>query len=345
MLFRRLLPVFSLFIGIGLVWLLLPSNVMAMGKKQKDKVGATTPTTSRPPQQTKKPPKVPKLDEGDEVTGMVFISNLAGSFNNPGVRLIARIGYQWRLFKPPSESLALSNNYIRLNGIIGITPIGVEVGPNISIQPAAFIRVGVNYGFRAYLPVLVVGTLFKDAAAIDNRFKGTVDFLDGESRISDQNKETIRRNNGERVGVHAHVVRVHWRTQLRFFNIIAQFTGAMQFWFTQYEDADNAEYWYEGANDIIAAKTDQIFSCLGVIGYEWKMLRFLAATTYQYAIQSKEEIWSLGPAVQWSITEKWGPFHKPNILFVVRWWLRHRFRSGPIPNAAFILQSNLDFSP
>jgi hypothetical protein len=116
----------------------------------------------------------------------------------------------------------------------------------------------------------------------------------------------------------------------------------MQFWFANYTDVDNSEFFYEAGNDLIIKKEDQVWSHLAIAGYEWKQFRFVVAHTYQYAFQSQEEILSLGPAITWTFAPKVGIIKKPMLLFTVRWWLRHRFRSGPMPNFAFILQGEFD---
>lgn len=274
-----------------------------------------------------------------EGSGWFLIGNLAGAFNGPGVRIIARGGYQWRLY--PHKHMAFKNNFIRLNLISQATPANIGAGPNVTIQPASFIRFGLNYSFRYYFPAFSVGTAFKDMDAVTRRFKGRTDWSDGERRMREQREDVTARNNG-RIGLSAQIIRLHWLVQLRVKGFVAQHIGAMQFWFTHFEDVDQSKLMYEAGNDLIIRRQDQVFTSFSIFGYEWKQFRFLVVNSYQYALQSKEESLGLGPAIQWVIAPKLGIMKNPYLLVAVRWWVRHRYRSGALPNFALVFQADFD---
>lgn len=272
----------------------------------------------------------------DDVTRWHAMAQFAGSFNNLGVQLELEGGYRWRLY--PHPNLAFHENFFLMAAALGITPATLNVGAIFRLQPAAFFTLGVSYLYRVYFPAFSGGTLFKDISAVEQRFQQVAHFLEGEERIREQREEIERKNNG-RVMFGAHILRLQGEFRFRFKGVIAVCNLRVDWFWAPFQDVDNSQYYYEAALDIVIKKEDVVLDMLAGIGYEWRSLRFLAATTYTKAFQSGEVRWGVGPAIQWAIARRWMRFRQPFLLGVVRWWVDHRFRVGPVPNVAVLLQT------
>lgn len=299
--------------------------------------GVVWADSATPPARNASPANKKTAPIQDTITGWTATLNGALTYNGIGLAMIARGGYRWRMFA--SDNFAFSDNFVRLHLVGQLTPSTGDIGPSITIAPASFLRFGASYGLRGYFPTFTVGTLFESKEALQSHFAGTKDFLDGERRIDMQRDATTQRN-GEQLSFLTHIVRLHWLLQFRFAGVVAQWTGVVSWFFHQYEDAADAPLVYEVYNDLVMNKQDQLFTSVLLAGYEWRNFRFLAVMTYALALGTGEDTLGLGPGVQWTIAPNWGPLKEPFLLVAVRWWVKHRFRSGPMPNIGMIFQGS-----
>lgn len=278
----------------------------------------------------------PPTGKEDTITGWHLRAAFAGSYNNLGLQLGGNFGYRWRLY--PHDSLAFKDNYIKLGATLVTTPATIAGGPVLRVKPASFFFFSVAYIYRLYLPAFSGGTIFKDMNAVRSRFAGTTYFFDGQQRLNAQLEDVIARNNG-RLLFGSHLIRFGATLQLRFKGVLALLNARFYLLWAPFNDVDNSEVYYEATYDVMVKKEDQIFDMIGGLGYQWRNFRFLATVSYTLALQTQEVRLGIGPAMQWVFLKQWRSIYQPSLLVIARWWAQHRFRVGPMPNIAFILES------
>lgn len=275
-------------------------------------------------------------ESNDKITGWHLRLALAGSYNNLGLQFGGEGGYRWRLYD--HDSLALKDNFLKLGVTAVVTPATIAGGPVLRIKPASFFFFSVAYIYRLYLPAFMGGTVFKDMEDVRSHFQGTTYFYDGQQRLDARVNDVIARNNG-RLLFGAHLLRFGATLQLRFKGVLALVNARMYLLWAPFEDVDNSQVYYEATYDVMVKKEDQIFDMIAGLGYQWRNFRFLGTVSYTLAVQSQEVRLGIGPAFQWVFLKKWRSVYQPSLLVIARWWAQHRFRVGPMPNIAFILES------
>lgn len=275
---------------------------------------------------TDQPPiKDPKKTTKDTITGLTSVLNVTVSYNLLGLRVIATIGYRWRLFA--SNSRLFSNNYFSINAISRLTPAWLEGGALLVLQPASFVKLRAAYRFRGQVGAFFSGGVFDNATNAKQTLNAVKSFAEGEQILRDTIDARAKDNNGQRILPLSHIVSVDLTLQFKFKGILALVNFRYSHWWTSYTDQNTYQAFYEGGHDMIFNGGDEDFFMLdGLLGYEFKMFRFLAVTNYRRAFRADDTSFRLGPAVQWLIAPNWGPFLKPSLLVLANWYLMHPFR-------------------
>lgn len=275
----------------------------------------------------------------DRITGFRGYLDLAMSYQGLGLSLRGTIGYQWRLFG--SKNKVLENNFFSMGTDFSVSPAFFHGGAYLELQPVSILNFKVLYHFRAHFPAFTSGAFFKDMEAINTRFQGVKGFTDGENRVDAARDQTIQENGGSRPVQLGHYVKFDGTFQIKLFNVVAAFNANLTMIWFDFKDASNSQFVYAPLLDIIIQKHDFFLELNGILGYEWRNFLFLVVQNYTKALKSESVRWMLGPAVRWEFTDKWKALKKPYLLFVVRWYLQHRWRGGePLPNFALVVGTN-----
>lgn len=277
--------------------------------------------TDQPPLRTPKP--APSASK-DTITGLTSVLNLTASFNLLGLRLIATIGYKWRLYA--SNSRAFKDNYVSINAISRLTPAWLEVGALAAVQPASFVRLRAAYRYRLQVPAFFSGGVFESADAATKAFANVTSFAQGEQVLRDTIDARSKDNNDSRILPSSQIVSVDLTLRFKAKGFLVLANVRYSHWWSSYPQQDNFKAFYEGGHDMIFAADEDFLMVEGGIGYEWNMLRFLALTSFRKAFSANSEYFRVGPAVQWLIAPRWGNFKNPSLLVLVNWYLLHPWR-------------------
>jgi hypothetical protein len=269
----------------------------------------------------------------DQITGFYANLNLTLTYNLLGLRVLGDVGYRWRLFE--SQSAILKDNFILLAATTSLTPAWMEFGAFAQIQPLSIFNVRGMYRYRFQLPTFFSGVVFEDIKKVEEVFNGVTGHMNGEQRMRDRIKE-ISDKEGGRVLPHSHIISADATLQLQLKGVTALVNARYEKWISQFNKDNLYKSFYEGGLDLILNNEDDVLTVNALLGYQWKMLLFVAYTNYTKAFQSGDEIWRVGPAVRWTLAPNWGPFKKPNIFFVVNWYVRHRFRAASLDGVPLI---------
>ncbi|MCB9637744.1 MAG: hypothetical protein H6727_02420 [Myxococcales bacterium] len=286
------------------------------------------------PQQAHAQVNPQRILQKDKITGFYANLGLTLSYNLLGLRLLGDVGYRWRLFA--SQSRILQDNYILLGATSAMTPAWMDVGAFVHVQPLSIFSVRGMYRYRFQLPTFFSGVVFEDMNKVNEVFNGITGHQTGEQRMRDRIQEVSNSNNDRRVLPTSHIFSVDATLRFQLKGVTALVNARYAKWLSQHDKSDVYKTFYEGGLDIIMNNEDDLITVNALLGYEWKMLLFVAYTNYSKAFQSGEEIWRLGPAVRWTLAPNWGPFKKPNLFFVVNWYLKHRFRAAALDGVPLI---------
>lgn len=282
---------------------------------------------------------IPKRRErpGDrDLTGWAGTADMALSYNLLGLQFQSRFGYRWQLYKHPHR--ALEANFFHLGPLVSVTPANFRGGAFMKLQPVSFLNFGVSYYYQFFLPAFSVGTVFQNIREIDEQFKGTTDFLDGQRRVLQRMRDVRQLNGGSRVGMRGHTLRFEGTFQIKIKRFVAAFIGQVAMTWMHFEAQDNYDYWYDPVFDLFGARQDLLFNSVAFAGYEIPRanVMLLVAHTFAKSFGTGDRNWAIGPAVRWEITKRWRGFRAPFLIFVTRWYLAHKFREGPFPNIAVL---------
>ena len=274
-----------------------------------------------------------RILQKDQITGFYANLGLTVSYNLLGVRALGDVGYRWRLFE--SQSAILQDNYILLGATSAMTPAWMDFGAFVHLQPLSIFSVRGMYRYRFQLPTFFSGVVFEDVKKVDEVFGGTTGHLSGEQKMRDRIKE-IADKEGGRVLPHSHIISADATFQFQLKGVTALVNARYEKWISQYNKDSLYKTFYEGGLDLIMNKDDDVITVNALLGYQWNMLLFVAYTNYMKAFQSGEEIWRVGPAVRWTLAPNWGAFKKPNLFFVVNWYVKHRFRAASLDGVPLV---------
>lgn len=267
----------------------------------------------------------------DEITGFYANLNLTLSYNLLGLRVLGDVGYRWRLYA--SQSKILRQNFVLLGATAALTPAWMEGGAFVTVQPLTILTLKAMYRFRFQIPAFFSGGAFTDINEVNNLFAKVDGHQSGEQVLRDQIAKVEKDNNG-RVLPTSHIASIDAVLRFQLKGITALAFVRYEKWFNNFDD--KYKVFYEGGLDIIMNKTDDVLTVNGLLGYQWNHLLFVVLTAYVRTFQANEEIWRLGPAVRWTLAPNWGPFKKPNILFVANWYLKHRWRAAALDGVPLI---------
>jgi len=342
----------SLYILFITILLIIPeSHVYAGSKTEAPDVVESNPSPSSIP--TSQPHKSPykKLVKKqkphkqqhintpkDGITGFSASMKNALSYNNLGVRISGRAGYQWRMYG--SQHSLLHSNFVWLGGTGEVTPGFGTVGAQLKVQPFSFIHFDATIRHRVYFPVSIVGVLFENQDTIKGTFQGVSSFSDGEARLKKQLDSLVQSNSG-RVSIQGTFLTLATGINLQLGKLWFYTYARYSRWWLDYQDKQESLFFYEPGLDVILKKTDSVLNVNSFLAYPLGSIHIIAISSFIRSFEAGMTRWVVGPAVSVPLGKNWGVLRNPTLFATVRWYAIHKWRKGLVPN--IIAQIAWDF--
>jgi len=281
----------------------------------------------------------PASAQHSDVTGALGSANLGFSYNSLGLRVAGDYGYQWQLYE--HSNAAFSNNFVRVQGLVDLSPATLTTGASVRLQPASFANLGLTYRYRVYLAAFSNGATYSDSteSALLDRFQDVDGFVAGEDLIDsiiEENEEQF----GEREIYDAHLLTAYGTLQFKLGSVFALFLAEFtQFWAGL---PHGQTHYYEPVLDLFIQDDDLFCELTGIVGYEFGSLALVVVSSSLIALKSGQRDLLLGPGMTWTITDRIGFLKKPSLLLVTRWRLDHLWRtsSPAVPAVGAILKTD-----